>query len=151
LTGANRCRSFAELRSAIVEARAIAVGEAERERGAAAVERWLLAEMERERATKAAAGDKRMTYILSLRAPGSQFQGSSFAESSRRLTISHHGLGRMLTARKTTSGFGRTRANAIIPFRALKRMGPTASLDRSDFTVRSDRPKSQAAASQAVC
>jgi hypothetical protein len=77
----DRCRSFAELRSAIVEARAIAVGEAERERGAAAVERWLLAEMERERATKAAAGDKRMTYILSLRAPGSQFQGSSFAES----------------------------------------------------------------------
>jgi hypothetical protein len=65
----DRCRSFAELRSVIVDARALALGEAERERGAAAVERWLRAEVERERGTKAAAGDKRATYILSLRAP----------------------------------------------------------------------------------
>jgi hypothetical protein len=66
----DRCRSFAELRSVIVEARALALGEAERERDAAAVERWLLAEVEREQAAKAAAGEKRSTYILSSRSLG---------------------------------------------------------------------------------
>jgi len=57
----DRCRSYAELRSAIVEARAIALGEAERERGAAEVE-W-------ERAAKAAVADKRATHILSSGSP----------------------------------------------------------------------------------
>ena len=65
----DRCRSYAELRSAIVEARAIALGEAERERGAAAVERWLRAEVEWERAAKAAVADKRATHILSSGSP----------------------------------------------------------------------------------
>ena len=45
----HRCRSIAELRSVIVKARALALQEPERERAAAAVERWLLAEVERER------------------------------------------------------------------------------------------------------
>jgi hypothetical protein len=65
----DRCRSFADLRLVIVEARAIALGEAERERGAAAVERWLPAEVQRERAAKVAAADKQATYFLSPRAP----------------------------------------------------------------------------------
>jgi hypothetical protein len=65
----DRCHSFSELRAVIVQARAIALDEAERERDAAAVERWLRAEVERERDTKAAVGDKRATNILSLRAP----------------------------------------------------------------------------------
>jgi len=65
----DRCRSYAELRSAIVEARAIALGEAERERGAAAGERWLRAEVEWERAAKAAVADKRATHILSSGSP----------------------------------------------------------------------------------
>ena len=64
-----RCRSFAELRSVIVEARAIALGETDRQRAAAAVERWLLAEVERERGTEAPAGE-RATYNLSPRSPG---------------------------------------------------------------------------------
>jgi hypothetical protein len=66
----DRCRSFAELRSVIVDARALALGEAERERDAAAVERWLLAEVGRERVAKVAAGERRATYILSARSPG---------------------------------------------------------------------------------
>ena len=49
------------MRSVIVKARALALQEPERERAAAAVERWLLAEVDRERA---AAGDTRPTYIL---------------------------------------------------------------------------------------
>ena len=53
----HRCQGFAELCSIIVNARAFALREAERERTAAAVERWLLAELERDRATRAAAGE----------------------------------------------------------------------------------------------
>ena len=64
-----RCRSIAELRSVIVKARALALQEPERERAAAAVERWLLAEVDRERAARAAAGDTRPTYILCPRPP----------------------------------------------------------------------------------
>jgi hypothetical protein len=66
----DRCRSFTELRSVILEARTLALGEAERERGAAAVERWLLAELEWERAARAAAANEQAVYILSPRAPG---------------------------------------------------------------------------------
>jgi hypothetical protein len=55
------CRSVAELRSVIVKARALALGEAERERAAEGVKRWLL---ERERAAWAAAGDKCPRCIL---------------------------------------------------------------------------------------
>ena len=65
----DRCRSFAELRAVIVEARTLALGETDRQRAAAAVERWLLAEVQRERAAKVAAADKRATYILSPGAP----------------------------------------------------------------------------------
>jgi hypothetical protein len=54
-----RCRNFAELRSVIVKARALALGDAARERAAAAVESRLLAELEKERAAGAAAGDAR--------------------------------------------------------------------------------------------
>ncbi len=49
------CQTFGELRSVIVMARAIALGQTERNRAAAAVERWLLAEVEKERAARAAA------------------------------------------------------------------------------------------------
>jgi hypothetical protein len=66
----DRCRSYAELRSAIIEARTLALGEAERERATAAAERWLLAEVERERAAKAVATAKRATFTLSPRSPG---------------------------------------------------------------------------------
>ena len=65
----HRCRSIAELRSVIVKARALAVHEPERERAAAAVERWLLAEVERERAARTAAGDEGPTCILCPRTP----------------------------------------------------------------------------------
>ena len=64
-----RCRSIAELRSVIVKARALALQEPERERATAAVERWLLAEVDRERAARTAAGDTRPTYILCPRPP----------------------------------------------------------------------------------
>jgi hypothetical protein len=64
-----RCRSIAELRSVIVKARALALQEPERKRAAAAVERWPLAEVDRERAARAAAGDTRPTYILCPRPP----------------------------------------------------------------------------------
>jgi hypothetical protein len=57
------------LRSAIVKARALARQEPERERATAAVERWLLVEVDRERAARAAAGDTRLTYILCPRPP----------------------------------------------------------------------------------
>jgi hypothetical protein len=52
-----RCHSFAELRSVITKARVLALGEAERERAAAAVERWLLAAMDEERTARVSAGD----------------------------------------------------------------------------------------------
>jgi hypothetical protein len=64
----HRCRSVAELRSVIVKARTLALGEAEREREAAAVERWLLAALERERAARAAAVDERPAQIPAPRA-----------------------------------------------------------------------------------
>ena len=57
------------MRSVIVKARALALQEPKRERAAAAVERWLLAEVERERAARAAAVDPRLTYILCPRPP----------------------------------------------------------------------------------
>ena len=65
----HRCRSFAELRSIIVNARALALRDAERERAAAAVERWLLAELEMDQAASVAAGDNSVTlsYIMSAR------------------------------------------------------------------------------------
>jgi hypothetical protein len=66
----NRCRSFAELRSVIPEARTVALGETERQRAAAAVERWLLTELERERAARAGARKEHATYLLSPRSPG---------------------------------------------------------------------------------
>jgi hypothetical protein len=61
----HRCRSFAELRSIIVNARALALREAERERATAAVERWLLAELEMHRAARAKAGDNsvKLSYV----------------------------------------------------------------------------------------
>jgi hypothetical protein len=65
----DRCRSFAELRSVIVRARTLALQNAERECAAAAVERWLLAELERERAARTVAGDGRPTSILRSRTP----------------------------------------------------------------------------------
>jgi hypothetical protein len=43
----HRCDSIAALRSVICAARALALGEARREREAAAVERWLLAELKK--------------------------------------------------------------------------------------------------------
>jgi hypothetical protein len=62
------CRSVTEVRALIVEARALAVADAEqcRKRAAAAqLNRWLiLTRLERERAARAAAGDERATYIL---------------------------------------------------------------------------------------
>ena len=66
----DRCRSFAELRSVILEARTLALGETERQRAAAAVERWLLTELERERAARAGADKEHATYLLSPRSPG---------------------------------------------------------------------------------
>jgi len=64
----DRCQSFAELRAVIVEARAIALGEAERESCAAAFERWL-AEQRRQWAARAATTNKKETEILFPRAP----------------------------------------------------------------------------------
>ena len=65
----DRCRNFAELRSVIVDARSLALRDSETVRAAAAVERWLLAELERERSARAEARDQRMTYILGVRTP----------------------------------------------------------------------------------
>jgi hypothetical protein len=45
-----RCGSVAELRSVIVKARRLARDDAERERAAAAVKTWLLAQIENKRA-----------------------------------------------------------------------------------------------------
>jgi hypothetical protein len=45
-----RCRSIAELRSVIVKARGLAHDDVERERAAAAVKTWLLAQIEKKRA-----------------------------------------------------------------------------------------------------
>ncbi|HZU90612.1 MAG TPA: hypothetical protein VE993_15270 [Stellaceae bacterium] len=57
----HRCRDFAELRAVILKARALALGEADRERSAAAVERWLRAELKKDHAARAAAGADRPT------------------------------------------------------------------------------------------
>jgi hypothetical protein len=65
----DRCGSFTELRSVIVKARALALRDAERVGAAAAAERWLLAEVERERAVRAAAGANPATYSLGPRIP----------------------------------------------------------------------------------
>jgi hypothetical protein len=53
----------------IIKARGLALEEGERERSAEAVERWLLAEIEKERAARAAAGDREKN-ILCPRTPG---------------------------------------------------------------------------------
>jgi hypothetical protein len=49
-----RCGSVAELRSVILKARHLAGDDAERERAAAAVKTWLLAQIEKKRAAPAA-------------------------------------------------------------------------------------------------
>jgi hypothetical protein len=54
----HRCRDISELRRVILGARALALGEAKRRREAAAVERWLLRELDRERAGRAAGDDE---------------------------------------------------------------------------------------------
>jgi hypothetical protein len=51
-----RCGSVAELRSVILKARRLANDDAERERAAAAVKTWLLAQIEKKRATPADLG-----------------------------------------------------------------------------------------------
>ena len=51
----NRCGTVAELRSVIIKARCLAHDTAERERAAAAVKAWLLAQIEKKRAATAAA------------------------------------------------------------------------------------------------
>ena len=51
----NRCASVAELRSVIIKARRLAHDDAERERAAAALKTWLLVQIEKKRAAKAAA------------------------------------------------------------------------------------------------
>jgi hypothetical protein len=51
----NRCGSVAELRSVIVKARHLAHGNPEREQAAAAVKTWLLTQIEKTRAARAAA------------------------------------------------------------------------------------------------
>jgi hypothetical protein len=50
----NRCGSAAELRSVILKARSLAHDHAERERAAAAVKAWLLAEIDKKRAAATA-------------------------------------------------------------------------------------------------
>jgi hypothetical protein len=50
----NRCGSIAELRSVIVKARRLAQDHAERDRAAAAMKAWLLAQIEKNRAVAAA-------------------------------------------------------------------------------------------------
>ena len=52
----NRCGSVAELRSVILKARCLVHDHAERERAAAAVKTWLLAQIEKRRAATAPAG-----------------------------------------------------------------------------------------------
>lgn len=58
------CRSAADLRRLIRKARAFALENAEHEQAAEAFKRQLLAQIERERAARAAAGDHRKIYIL---------------------------------------------------------------------------------------
>jgi hypothetical protein len=80
----DRCKDFESIRAVIAEARALAQRDAERwpeliaaakaaaaekEEAAAAHKRQLLAELERERMIRHAAGDTRATYILCPRAP----------------------------------------------------------------------------------
>ena len=65
----DRCRSYAELRSAIIEARTLALRDAETGRAVVAVERWLMAELEREQAARATTADERLK-IFSPRTPG---------------------------------------------------------------------------------
>ena len=60
----HRCGSVAELRSVIEKAHAFALENAEHECAAAMLKRRLLAELERERAARRAAGDTGETYIL---------------------------------------------------------------------------------------
>jgi hypothetical protein len=66
----HECRDIDELRSVIARARALVNEDAERERAGEAVRRWLLAEIEKERNARAAAGDYRETYVLCPRVPG---------------------------------------------------------------------------------
>jgi hypothetical protein len=65
--------SFAEVRALIVKTRSAVVAEAKervkRETTAENAKRWLLAEIERERAARVAAGDHWATYILCPRVP----------------------------------------------------------------------------------
>jgi hypothetical protein len=65
----DRCRSYTELRSAIIEARTLALRDAETGRAAVVVERWLMAELEREHAARAITADERLN-IFSSRTPG---------------------------------------------------------------------------------
>jgi hypothetical protein len=65
----HRCRSVAELRSVIAKARDLALGEPARQQAAAAVERWLLAALDRERAASPAAADEGQAQIPGLPAP----------------------------------------------------------------------------------
>lgn len=65
----NRCSGVAELRAVILKARALALEYAEHERAAEALKRRLLAEIDRERAARAAAGDTGETFILCPRPP----------------------------------------------------------------------------------
>jgi hypothetical protein len=66
----NHCSGIAELRSVILKARALALENAQHERAAEALKRKLLAEIEQERAARAAAGHTGETFILCPRAPG---------------------------------------------------------------------------------
>lgn len=65
----HRCRSFADLRSVIAKARVLALRAPEVEQAASAAERWLLAEIERERATSPAAVTVRPAYTAVFPAP----------------------------------------------------------------------------------
>jgi len=65
----DRCQSYAELRSAIIEARTLALRDAVTGHAAVAVERWLMAELERELAARATTADERLK-IFSPRTPG---------------------------------------------------------------------------------
>jgi hypothetical protein len=70
---AERARKLAEARAAILKARTVAAAEANerawRKPTAENAKRWLLAEIERERAERAAAGDTRPTWISCPRVP----------------------------------------------------------------------------------
>jgi hypothetical protein len=64
-----RCRGFDELRAVILKARALALGEAEWGRTAAAVERWLSRALEEERNKRLADGNVRSRSPLRPMAP----------------------------------------------------------------------------------